>query len=112
MATELSLLLERIGALLDCERGTPRRDALEHTLTDGYAHALALEGERLRIERQIAASMEGIRRGDLPAGLPALAERLAANERDLARLRPLLRTLHRRVESIGEARRERAFARA
>ena len=25
---------------------------LEHTLTDGYARALALEGERLRIERQ------------------------------------------------------------
>src|SRR5919201_5101172 len=29
------------------------RARVERTLTDGYAHALALEGERLRIERQI-----------------------------------------------------------
>ena len=32
----------------------PSLDHLEHTLTDGYAGALALEAERWRIERRIA----------------------------------------------------------
>ena len=44
------MVLERIDALLG---GAPPVPELERTLTDGYATALALEGERLRIERRM-----------------------------------------------------------
>ena len=33
--------------------GAPSLDAIESTLTDGYAAALALEAERARIERRL-----------------------------------------------------------
>ena len=47
-------LLERITDLLDA----PQRDfeLLERTLTDGYARALTLEAEQLRLQGQLAAA--------------------------------------------------------
>ncbi|MBD0290483.1 MAG: hypothetical protein ICV74_04435, partial [Thermoleophilia bacterium] len=105
--TELSALVEQIAALVDADDPTQlSRETVERTLTDGYAYALTLEGESLRIEREIAVSVEGIKRGDSPAGLAGLAERLAANERDLTRLRRVLRMLHRRLEGLGDVQRQ------
>jgi ABC-type phosphate transport system auxiliary subunit len=52
----LSALLEQIDELLtaspSAEPATLAR--LERTLTDGYAHALSLEAERLRLERRMS----------------------------------------------------------
>ena len=43
--------------------GAPSLDAIESTLTDGYAEALALEAERSRIERRLGEVARGRRRG-------------------------------------------------
>ncbi len=55
----------------------PTLATLERRLTDGYAEALALEAERLRIER-----------------------RLGEVDGELARLRPLLQTLQQRARAL------------
>lgn len=92
MGDDLSILFDRIGTLLDRPRGpsASRTDEVEHTLTDGYARALALEGERLRAEEQIkdlAGSAEHV------AELRMLKERLNGLDRELAKLRALLKIL-------------------
>jgi hypothetical protein len=61
--------------------GAPTLATLERRLTDGYAEALALEAERLRIER-----------------------RLGEVDGELARLRPLLRSLQARARAVRSAR--------
>ena len=63
---------------------------IEHTLTDGYARALALEGERLRTERRIRALA-----GDVEhvGELRALKSRLGNLDSDLSELRDLLQVL-------------------
>ena len=48
------MLCDRIRLLVDGRPAAPADD-VEHTLTDGYARALALEGERLRAEERIHA---------------------------------------------------------
>jgi hypothetical protein len=82
-------LLAEIAALL-AETDPPADPAhLERTLTDGYARALSLEGERWRLERRI---------GEL-AGVAADAD--AATRRELS---ALTRTLRRREGDIGTLR--------
>ena len=89
-------LLERIRLLADEPRsaGSRRRLAeIDETLTDGYARALALEGEVWRIRRR---QTELARKPHEPAHaheLEALAVRLAAVEDELGRLRRALRPL-------------------
>jgi hypothetical protein len=76
---------------------------MEHTLTDGYARALELEGERLRLERQIgelAHRLEGL---DQVGELRGLAERLRNADDDLAGLRDLLVALQRQVDAARAA---------
>jgi hypothetical protein len=68
---------------------------MEHTLTDGYAAALALEGECLRITRRMT---ELSRDSTRPAELRGLARRLHGAEGDLSELRQLLEVLRRRAE--------------
>lgn len=93
MNEDLSVLFDRIRALLDLRSNcspAPRAEEVEHTLTDGYARALALEGERLRVERRIrelAGSAEDATEAS------ALSSRLAALDAELGDLRDLLRTL-------------------
>src|SRR5688500_20204672 len=55
VADPLPLLETEIRSLLDlpADAGRPPRDAIEHTLTTGYAHALRLDAERLRVERRL-----------------------------------------------------------
>jgi bacterioferritin (cytochrome b1) len=97
---DLPLLYERIRAHLDARPDCFPADIaeLEHTLTDGYARALALEGDRARAERQIA-DLAG--RVDDPVSmneLRALADRRTEADADLQRLRALLELLRQRVE--------------
>src|SRR5690348_4694963 len=103
---DYSMLLERIRELVDEPVG-PERDALlariEHTLTDGYARALALEAERLRIERRIGQMAAEIRHGDgerKAQEISALATRLSDADGDLAQLRGELQTLRRRASQV------------
>jgi hypothetical protein len=95
---EVNAVLERIDALLG---GAPHVRELERTLTDGYATALALEGERIRIERKIDGVTAAI--GADPQGakeLSALAERRAKLDRDLSHLRGRLGLLKERAREL------------
>ena len=99
---DLPNLLNRIQALVDGrEVGAPERllERMEHTLTDGYARALALEGEQRRVEREIGSAATGSRRGGSDP-LASLAEKLAAIEGDLQRLRARLRPLRLQTEAL------------
>jgi hypothetical protein len=99
-------LADRIRSLL--EQGAdpsvvPMLTEMEHTLTDGYAEALRLEGERLRLERRIgelAHAVNGQRQAD---ELRSLAERLRGADEHLSSLRDLLQLLQRRVEAARAA---------
>jgi hypothetical protein len=92
MSDDITLLFDRIRLLLD--RAEPEReatgDAVEHTLTDGYARALALDGERRRAEARIRA----LAGSDEHVGeVRILKARLALVEEELSQLRGLLGTL-------------------
>jgi hypothetical protein len=98
MPNQLISLTERIKLLLEeLDSGqAPERARLEHTLTDGYAWALKLEGECGRIERRISEVAATLASGGEPsdaAELPSLSRRLARRRRDLEALRTLLATL-------------------
>jgi hypothetical protein len=92
MGDDITLLFDRIRVLLDgaeAER-TATVDAVELTLTDGYAGALALDGERRRVEeriRELAGSDEHV------GEVRILKARLALVEEELIQLRGLLGTL-------------------
>jgi hypothetical protein len=85
MTDDLPLLIDRLRFLID-DPGD-ELGAVEHTLTDGYAHALALEAERRRAEARVR---------ELAGDADALAEqrilkvRLEQIDRELAELRALL----------------------
>jgi DNA-binding FadR family transcriptional regulator len=106
MSHDLASLAQRIRTLLE-QRGAdptmPLLTAMEHTLTDGYARALELEGERLRLERRIgdlAHRLEGPEQAD---ELRHLAERLRSADDDLASLREALAPLQQRVDAARAA---------
>lgn len=87
--------------------GAPSLDAIELTLTDGYAEALALEAERTRIERRVGEVVRDageVSAHSVTAELAELSERLETADGELARLRTLLRNLQ------GVRRRRRAAA--
>lgn len=106
MAAELTLLRTRIHELMG-ERPDVRPDALlaemEHTLTDGYAHALALEGLCRRMERDIGRLALEVEGDEHARDLRDLAEVLAQNEADLVGLRALLHRLRVRLEVVRDA---------
>jgi hypothetical protein len=89
--------------------GAPSLDAIESTLTDGYAEALALGAERSRIERrlgEVARDAGEVSAHSVAAELAELSERLVTADGELARLRVLLQSLQ------GVRRRRRAAASA
>ena len=102
MAGRSDTVSARVHTLIDAPvkgRGAPSRDKIEATLTEGYAEALALDGERLRLTRKIERMT-----ADLAAGGPArtadlqrLITRLGDTESDLADLREQLSVLRARV---------------
>jgi hypothetical protein len=96
-------LRERISELLSLpENGAnaPSIEAIETTLTDGYAAALALDAERWRIRRRLGEV--GPNDADEHA---RLSERLEIADSELAGLRPLLRSLHARARTARRGRR-------
>jgi hypothetical protein len=93
VADSLPLLETEIRSLLDlpADAARPTRDAVEHTLTTGYAHALRLDAKRLRVERRLR---EVVRSAvpDVAARDEAVLELTRVDE-ELAQLRALLSTL-------------------
>jgi hypothetical protein len=92
MSDDMSILFDRIRVLLKEQSAQEEADAeaVEHTLTDGYARALAFDGERLRVEeeiRRLAGSDDHV------GEVRVLKARLALLEEELAELRGLLGTL-------------------
>ena len=93
-------LLEKIEELIDAP--APAEATLERTLTDGYARALALEGERWRLHRELGEVAAGLSDGDAERvrQVSALARKLAQTDGDLARLRDRLAALRRRARDL------------
>jgi len=104
MAEDGTTIFAEIEAVL--ADATPPLDALEDTLTAGYAAALALEAERWRIERGISAAAASLGSGSddgQAQEIANLARRLDVAEGDLARLRELLATLRDRASAARAA---------
>ena len=102
MGHDLPSIVSRVRTMLDPRSPDPNQPLLtemEHTLTDGYARALQLEGERLRLERQIGELARRIEGPDEAGELRMLTQRLRNTDEDLASLRDLLSELQRRVEA-------------
>jgi len=81
-------------------------ERVDSTLTDGYAQALQLEGERWRIERRIAEVVAGLPTDadqDHEPELVALAERLRASNERIETLRALLTSLRERRTELRKA---------
>jgi hypothetical protein len=102
MGHDLASLVSRIHSMLDPRSPDPVQPLLtemEHTLTDGYARALELEGERMRLERQIGELARRIEGPDEAGELRVLAQRLRNADENLASLRDVLGELQQRVEA-------------
>ena len=87
------------------ERG-PSVERLEDTLTAGYAVALTLEAERLRIERRMAevAAQLGDEESPLRTKeLTGLSERLSKADNELVRLRTALVALKAQARAARRA---------
>lgn len=94
-------LLDEISALMRMPAGD--LDAIERTLTDGYAHALSIEAEKWRIEKRISEVAQSLQRGDTAKKareLTALAKRLDTQVGDLMQLRNLLSELRRHADGV------------
>jgi hypothetical protein len=104
-----AMIQDDIRSLLDAPPigdDAPSLDSIEHTLTSGYARALALEAERLRIERKLAdvASRLADETTDEDASEVAqLGQRLSLADDDLTRLRGLLVSLRTRADEVRAA---------
>jgi hypothetical protein len=101
VADDFDQLVERIRALIDAlDEGIhlPRRE-VEPTLTDGYARALELDAECLRLERRIDKLTRDVADGrEVPAGkLSGLLRRLHETEQLGVDLRALLAPLRELV---------------
>lgn len=101
MASDLDLLLERIHALIDATAegaGLPRNE-VEPTLTEGYARALELDAECLRLEHRIDRLTREVADGrPVPTGkLSGLLRRLHETEQQSVDLRELLAPLRELV---------------
>jgi hypothetical protein len=88
---------EQIEQLLSAE--APPLSRVEDTLTEGYAEALALEAERMRLERRIGEVARDAR-ADSTEELRGLSVRLARADGQLTELRNLLATLHERARVL------------
>lgn len=104
-------ILEEISSLLaesESETGAsrPSLNAIEETLTAGYARALELEAERWRLERRIGELAPHLDETDAAPGveeLAKLARRAARTDGELRRLRNLLAALRARASALRSA---------
>jgi hypothetical protein len=90
--TEIRSLLDTPAAEL------PSRSSLEDTLTSGYAYALGLERERLRLERRLKALLRPYGEATT-VELAELTGQLDETERELADVRALLAELREQTFS-------------
>jgi hypothetical protein len=104
LTPKLTNLFEEIQQLLDAPAsgaGAPGLDAVEHTLTTGYAEALALEAERWRLERRLGEIAVTIADdGNGTSELRSLATRLTTTDGELTSLRSLLASLRARHSAL------------
>lgn len=106
------MIQDEIRSLLEAPpegEDAPTIDAIEHTLTAGYARALALEAERWRLERRIAevaAKLGGQSRDAEHSELTQLGQRLSAADGDLNGLRALLSSLRTRADEVRQPSRQ------
>ena len=104
--TAALMIQDQIRSILDAPRTgahAPSLDEIEETLTAGYANALRLEAERLKIERKIAAvaaALDAEAERPSTAELANLGQRLTAADGDLAALRALLSSLRVRANAV------------
>jgi len=102
------MIENEIRMLLDSPitgRGAPSLAELEQALTSGYASSMALEAERLRLQRliaELAAKLGGDDR-ELRAQLRGLARKLETADHDLGKLRTLLGCLRQRADAARPA---------
>jgi tRNA C32,U32 (ribose-2'-O)-methylase TrmJ len=93
-------LITRVNAL-----DAPSPDA-EDTLMDGYAHALALEAERTRLEQRFEALAQALAEDRDAQRLPelrSLRQRISRTDEELARLREVLTEVRRRLVAASAA---------
>lgn len=77
---------------------------LEDALTSGYAHALAVEAERMRLERRLGEAARQLgSNGASAAEIAVLAQRINAADSDLTSMRGLLAALRERVSAARAA---------
>jgi chromosome segregation ATPase len=106
-------MLNHIDELLNAPTtgdSAPSLERLEDTLTDGYARALALEGECWRLERQLAKVVETVAGPDPDVSnaaeeISTLAKRIRRAEEELTSLRARLGSLQDRTRSMRRAQR-------
>ncbi len=106
VANPLPALLEQIDELLaspspEEEPATLAR--LERTLTDGYAHALSLEAERLRLERRMSELAGALHEGNKEQKAQELVQvsrRITSAHADIERLRCSLSELRSRATAV------------
>jgi ABC-type phosphate transport system auxiliary subunit len=97
-------LFEQIDALL--AEPTPREPdelaRLERTLTDGYAHALSLEAEQLRLQRrmtELAGELHDGNQEQKAEELVQVSRRMTGARTELETLRATLMQLRLRVRT-------------
>lgn len=96
-------LIKDIHCLLAQEPARTPLARVEDVLTSGYAHALALEAQQLRLERQLLRLASERDASKDPAEAAELTERLQAVARELAHLRAVLVTLRDRARELRAA---------
>ncbi len=101
----MSLLRQEIDEVLRSPVGDHRLDEIERILTDGYAEALSLEAETVRLEKQITTAARELGAGDVDKvrELTSLADLLDGRSGDLAALRRLLAELRRHAAALRAA---------
>ena len=74
---------------------------IEDRLTAGYAHALALDAERRRLERRLAETAANMdNRSSADVDVAELGRRISAADGDLTELRGLLSSLRARADAV------------
>ena len=100
------MIHDEIRSMLDAPpsgEAAPSIHDIEHTLTAGYASALALEAESWRLERKIsalAAKLGQDANERRASELASLGQRLSAADGDLTNLRGLLSSLRSRAAEV------------
>jgi hypothetical protein len=90
-------MVQQIEDILSAPAPTLAR--VEDTLTEGYAQALTLEAERLRLERRVGEVVRMVN-GDHGDEIRRLGKRLRTADGEIERLRSLLGTLNDRARAL------------